>query len=80
MEQRKRIAFKINNPRIRKIMFKTFRTWKGTMEYHRTKDALHVMQILGHKNIKNILIYIQLEETLFGDEIDYTSKVAKTEN
>lgn len=38
------------------------------------------MQILGHKNIKNTLIYIQLEEALFGDEIDYTAKVAKTEN
>lgn len=49
------------------------------MEYHRTKDVLHVMQVLGHKNIKNTLIYIQLEEALFKNEIDYVSKVAKTE-
>jgi integrase len=80
IDQRKRVATKISNPRLRKIMFKTLRTWKGTMEYHRTKDVLHVMQILGHKNIKNTLIYIQLEEALFKDEIDYVSKVAKTEN
>jgi integrase len=78
-EQRKRIAHKVQNPRLNKIQFKTMRTWKGTMEYHRTKDVLHVMQVLGHKNIKNTLIYIQLEEALFKDEIDYTSKVAKTE-
>ncbi len=50
------------------------------MEYHRTKDILHVMQTLGHKNIKNTLIYVQLAEELFKGEIDYISKVAKTEN
>ena len=51
-DQRKRIAEKVQNPRLNKIMFKTLRTWKGTMEYHRTKDVLYVMQVLGHKNIK----------------------------
>jgi integrase len=79
-QQRKRIAAKVNNPRLNKIMFKSIRTWGGTMEYHRTKDVLWVMKVLGHKNIKNTLIYIQLEEALFKDEIDYVSKVAKSEN
>jgi len=78
-DQRKRIAQKVQNPRLTKIMFKTLRTWKGTMEYHRTKDVLYVMQMLGHKNIKNTLIYIQLEEALFNDQTDFISKVAKTE-
>lgn len=78
-QQRKRIAQKTQSPRIQKIQFKTMRTWKGTMEYHKTRDVLHVMQVLGHKNIKNTLIYIQLEEALFNDEIDFVSKVAKTE-
>lgn len=78
-EQRERIANKVQNPRLNKIMFKTLRTWKGTMEYHRTKDVLYVMQVLGHKNIKNTLIYIQLEEALFQDQVDFISKVAKTE-
>ncbi len=50
------------------------------MEYHKTKDILHVMQVLGHKNIKNTLIYVQLAEELFKDQSDYISKVAKTEN
>jgi len=77
--QRKRLTAKLNNPRINKIMFKTLRTWGGTYDYHRTKDILYVMKRLGHKNINNTLIYIQLEEALFKDEIDYISKVAKTE-
>lgn len=27
------------------------------MEYNRTKDILHVIRILEHKNIKNTLVY-----------------------
>jgi integrase len=38
----------------------TFRYWKATMEYHRTKDILYVMQLLGHERIRNTLIYTQL--------------------
>jgi len=45
------------------------------MEYHKTKDILHVMRILGHKNIKNTLVYTQLMD--FQDD-DYVSRVAKT--
>ena len=58
--QRKRTAQKLANPRINRITFHTFRHWKATMEYHRTKDILYVMKLLGHKNIKNTLIYTQL--------------------
>jgi integrase len=79
-QQRKRIAFDLQSPRLQRITFKTMRTWKGTMEYHRTKDILYVMSVLGYKNIKNTLLYIQLEEALFKDEIDHISKVAQTEN
>jgi integrase len=78
-QQRKRIAHKLKNPRIQRITFHTLRHFKGTMEYHRTKDILHVMQTLGHKNIKNTLIYVQLAEELFKDQQEYISKVAKTE-
>jgi len=45
------------------------------MEYHKTKDILHVMRILGHKNIKNTLVYTQLMD--FQDD-DYVSRVAHT--
>lgn len=30
------------------------------MEYNKTKDILHVKQLLGHRNINNTLIYTQL--------------------
>lgn len=57
---RKRLAHKLQNPRLLRISFHTFRHWKATMEYHKTKDLLHVMQLLGHRNIETTLIYTQL--------------------
>jgi integrase len=59
-KNRRKIAKKLKNPRITQITFHTFRHWKATMEYHRTKDIIHVMKLLGHKNIKNTLVYTQL--------------------
>lgn len=73
--QRRSIANKLKNPRIMRISFHTFRHFYATMLYHKTKDILHVMQMLGHKNIKNTLIYTQLVD--LRDD-DYVSKVAKT--
>jgi integrase/DNA-directed RNA polymerase subunit RPC12/RpoP len=75
LKQRKKIAFKLGNPRILQIHFHTFRHWKATIEYAKTKDILHVMQLLGHKNIKNTLIYTQLVN--FEDD-EYICRVAKT--
>ena len=74
--QRKRIATKLQNPRLLQVKFHTFRHWKATMEYHKTKDILHVMQMLGHRNIQNTLIYTQLIDS--KDE-DYIAKVATSE-
>lgn len=62
---RQRIAFKLANPRLLKIHFHTLRHWKATMEYHRTKDILHVKEFLGHKEIDNTLVYISLDKKLF---------------
>jgi integrase len=75
--QRKRTAHKLKNPRIQRITFKTFRHWKATMEYHKTKDILHVKQLLGHKNINNTMIYITLAEELFKGQQEYMSKIAR---
>jgi len=72
--QRRRIARKLQNPRIEQITFKTLRHFKATMEYHRTKDILHVMQLLGHKNIRNTLVYTHLV-SFEGDE--YICKTAR---
>jgi len=73
-EQRKILASKLQNPRIRQITFHTFRHWKATMEYHRTKDILYVMKLLGHKNIKNTLIYTQLLP--FQENDSFITKIA----
>ena len=73
--QRKRMAKKLQNPRLLRITFHTLRHWKATMEYHKTKDILHVMQMLGHRNIRNTLIYTQLVDVK-SDE--YHSATAKT--
>jgi integrase len=75
---RQRTAHKLGNPRILRITFHTLRHWKATTEYHRTKDILYVMELLGHKNIKNTLIYTQLIKPHTDEE--YVSKVAKTIN
>ena len=58
--QRSRTAKKLQNPRIERITLKTLRHFKATMEYHKTKDILHVMQLLGHKDIRNTLVYTHL--------------------
>jgi integrase len=73
--RRKRLAERLQNPRIRLISFKTMRHFKATMEYHKTKDILHVMQLLGHKNIQNTLVYTHL---VSFESDDYVCKVAKT--
>jgi integrase len=70
---RKSVAYKLQNPRINSIHLHTFRHWYATMEYHKTKDILHVMKRLGHKRIENTLIYTELI-TFESDE--YHSGVA----
>lgn len=48
------------------------------MEYHKTKEIIHVMQILGHREIKPLRIYINLEHALFNVSRDkFHVKTAK---
>ena len=65
MHQRRRLAVRLGNPRLMKICFTTLRHWKGTTEYHKTRDILHVKRILGHKDIKSTMVYINLKAALF---------------
>jgi integrase len=76
-EQRKTATEKLQNPRLKKITFHTLRHYKGTMEYHKTKDIMHVKYVLGHKNINSTIIYINIEQAIFLTETDeWTSKVS----
>jgi len=78
LKTRKRLAANLQNPRLERITFHTFRHWKATMEYHKTKDPYHVKQLLGHKSIKNTEIYINIEQALFTDQPDeFHVKVAE---
>jgi integrase len=78
--ERKAVATKLNNPRLLKITFHTIRHWKGTMEYHKTKDPYHVKKCLGHKTLKSTEIYINIDQAIFQIENDeYTCKIAHNE-
>jgi len=76
IQQRKRIARQFTNPRLLEITFTTFRHWKATTEYHRTKDILYVKQLLGHKNLSSTMIYIDVEKAIYGEEEhnEYTTR------
>jgi len=72
--QRKRLTQKLHNPRLLKISFHTLCHWKATMEYHHTKDILHVKQLLGHRSINSTMIYTHLIN-FEGDE--FTCRTAE---
>jgi len=74
--KRKKIALWLNNPRIRKIGYKTLRHFKASTLYRETRDILLVQQVLGHRDIRNTLIYTHLLESQ-GDE-SYHVKAAST--
>jgi integrase len=77
-QQRKKIARKLQNPRIAKIHFHLIRHWKGTMEYHKTQNIIQVQRLLGHKSILNTQIYVNLEQAIFEIAEDYEVKIAET--
>ena len=74
-QQRNRIAKKLQNPRIKEISFHSLRHFKATMEYHKTKDILHVMQLLGHKQLSSTMVYTHLVQF---ENNDFHVKTAKT--
>ena len=67
---RNRIAERSKNPRLKKIHLHTLRHWKATIEYHKTKDIIHVKTILGHRSIESTMVYINIEQALFLQETD----------
>lgn len=77
--QRSRLARKLGNPRLNEITFHTLRHWKATTEYHKTKDIIHVQQLLRHRDIKSTMIYITVEQAIYQETNDeFISKVAET--
>ena len=80
---RKAISQRLQNPRLMRISFHTFRHWKATSLYHQTKNILLVKEFLGHASLDNTLLYIQVEQAIFGlsndDEYDVTAANNKEE-
>jgi site-specific recombinase XerD len=71
-------AFKLGNSRLREIHLHTFRHWKATSLYHQTKDPYYVKDFLGHKELRNTEIYINIERTMFDEASDgFTVKVTE---
>ena len=69
------MASKLQNLRLAKISFHTFRNCKAASLHHQTKDPYYVKQFLDHKSTE---IYITIERTIFEPSSDeYTVKVAK---
>jgi integrase/predicted RNA-binding Zn-ribbon protein involved in translation (DUF1610 family) len=79
IDTRKRLAATLQNPRLQRVSFHTFRHWKATMLYHQTKDPYYVQHFLGHKSLSSTEIYINIEHTLFeaGANDEFTVKVAE---
>ncbi len=46
------------------------------MEYYKTRDILHVKEVLGHKSLNNTMLYTQLIG--FKDD-EWTARVAHNE-
>jgi len=59
--QRKRIAQKLQNPRINKITFHSICHWHGTVYYLR-HGRLEAQVRLGHRNIMNMMKYILISK------------------
>jgi len=68
--ERKCMMRKLQEPRLAKIGFHTFRHWKATTLYHETHNPLLVKEYLGHKAMDSTLLYIPLEKTLYKEQSD----------
>ena len=69
-----------NNPRLVKIHLHTFRHCKALREYHKTRDVLHVMAILGHRQIETTYRYVRLYNQVYKNEHpnQFITKIAST--
>jgi len=46
-----------------------------------TRDILYVKELLGHKDIRNTMVYIDIEKAIYRepDNADFTSRAAKSD-
>jgi integrase/recombinase XerD len=75
-----RLAKIHDNPRMLKIHLHTFRHCKALREYHKTKDILHVMDVLGHRKVETTMIYVRLYKQIYKTQQpdQFITKIAST--
>ena len=83
-KQRAKASYKLANPKLKKITFKTFRDWRFTMEAHRVHgNMLKVQGFTGHKAISSVMKYIIWEQEVYGeseyDEFDVVYAETRSE-
>ena len=71
---RKRLAKRMDNPRLLKIHFHSLRHWRASREYEKTGDIYQVKDLLGHKSLSNTDRY---QHGVFKSD-EYVSKRPKT--
>lgn len=74
-KQRRSLAHKLQNSRLKRITLHTIRHWVGTMTYYKTNSAKHVKYVLGHKRLESTDRYISY---MGLREESYVIEVAKT--
>ena len=72
---RQRTAEKLSRPELLKICLYSFRHYFATMLFQRTKDILHVQRQLGHRSLRNTILYTHLVD--FNVD-NYVVKAAQT--
>ena len=70
---RKRLALKLENPRLLRVHFHTFRHWYATKTYHKTKDLLFTQRV---RSLNSTLRYTQLVN--WESEDQFICKTAKS--
>ena len=73
---RKRLSIKLENPRLLKVHFHSFRHWFACKTYWKTRDILYTRKVLGHRDLQSTLRYTQLVEWKADDS--YHSKAVKS--
>lgn len=77
LKNRKVVSEKLQNPRLRQISLYSFRHWKATMLYLRTRDIFYVKTWLGHSRIENTMKYVHVANATSAEQSNYSCKVAK---
>jgi integrase len=74
---RKRAYEKFSDPELLKIRLYDLRHWFGTAKYLEIHDIYFVSYQLGHKNLQNTLVYINLSRAFENYDTNFTCKIAR---